>query len=458
MRKRSSRYDAAGNLEDHEVWADIDGEKIATMSLHYDASGFVEWIVDTNGFRVDYAPDDILHQLPKAIFLDENPKWNALQSTIQYDVAFQLPVISIDINGQKIEREYDEFGRFLKLWGPYEPKPGEPSIEVNYSMSDDDFPAYAVTLNRANDPATGELHTELHSIEFIDGLTRSIQTQADAEVAGVTGRFISGNLKFDSGGRIKTTGEPVFSPYGPDAAMPFPYVDTKPVNGRITQTEYDALDRLVRRVLPGNRETRWIFTLSKHPERNNLITRQTIVTDPNGGIRHLHYDPNDRLVAITETLNRSKVEPPTTIYRYAPTGDLLSIVDAIGTERSFEYDLAGRRIAHVSTENGRYEYQYDPMGNLTGWTDENLCDARPPLLENCSSDRQRVNLLYDYTRNRLLAVDFPNTQDTIYRYGDQRSLDDCNSATQTNIQGRICRVQDGGGLEFRGYGKLGRNC
>ena len=470
IRKRASRYDKAGNMTRHETWSDIgdpadpDDDKLGFFVLDYDSTAFAKWIEDSNGFRVNYTPDDILHQFPKEIFLEENDEWSRLSSTVAYDYAFQTPISTTDTNDQTIERNYDEFARLTTLWGPYEHNTSTPTVDIGYASTDIDFPAYAITTNAAskNPGSSSSDHSVIRTVQFTDGLGRDIQTQSDADDFGQHVRRISGKLEFDLGGRTTEQGEPSFLPLGSSTSMPFPYEDIGGLDGPITETAFDSLDRITRQALPGERVSQWAYRLVEDPDDSNLRLREVQVTDPNQEVEFRHYDSVDRVVTVTQKLSDTQptgcsllpdCEDITTKYGYSPVGDLLTITSNDDRVRHYTYDLAGRQKSIVTDDTGRFEYQYDAMGNLVAWTDQVLCDvATTPLLPTCNDD-QKVKQGYDYSRNRLLSIDYPETTDVHYHYGDRKGDIGCDGLTNTN--GRICRIEDGGGIELRSRGALG---
>lgn len=114
---------------------------------------------------------------------------------------------------------------------------------------------------------------------------------------------------------------------------------------------------------------------------------------------------------------------------------MLFAFDAKRNPIKVEYDLLGRRTALESKDSGRQEFFYDANSNLVKENNSVLKD-------------QGKEILYEYDGlNRLVKIDYPYTEDTIYTYGDANE--------PKGAAGKILNVTDASGtLEYE-YGKLG---
>ena len=122
-------------------------------------------------------------------------------------------------------------------------------------------------------------------------------------------------------------------------------------------------------------------------------------------------------------------------YKYNEMGEMLNAFDAKQNPITVEYDLLGRRTALESLDSGRQEFFYDECSNL--------------VRENNSVLRENnKQIVYEYDGlNRLIRIDYPDTEDTVYTYGGA-------NATH-GAAGKILSVTDASGtLEYE-YGKLG---
>ena len=116
-------------------------------------------------------------------------------------------------------------------------------------------------------------------------------------------------------------------------------------------------------------------------------------------------------------------------------GEMLKALDAKGNPVTAEYDILGRRTALESKDSGRQEFFYDESSNL-------VRENNSVLREN----NKQINYEYDGL-NRLVKIDYPDTEDTVYLYG---GANDTHGAA-----GKILSVTDASGtLEYE-YGRLG---
>src|SRR6266542_565414 len=106
---------------------------------------------------------------------------------------------------------------------------------------------------------------------------------------------------------------------------------------RPTTWQHDILDQTVRTIEPPNRISKATYDVSVHPRFPGFQTLRATLVDPNGKIREEHRDSQGRLVAVVQRIDgRSLV----TAYGYQPTGELVSIRDALDRQTQLEYDLA----------------------------------------------------------------------------------------------------------------------
>ncbi|MBI3659125.1 hypothetical protein HY230_01470 [Candidatus Acetothermia bacterium] len=472
LRFRRGTYGPTGNLTRHEVFADTAGINIAKLDFQYDATGFMTSVTDTNGYRVDYTPDGVIN-----LFAIETRDSFNLVSRATYDFRFQLPTELVDENNQKQVSRYDAYGRLVSTAGPYELAAGIVSAQFAYSIPTvAELPASATTTNCAiADPTvirtiiekkrvTGSFACELNNekvtvirtARFVDGLGRAIQSQVDAEVNGVVGRVISGHVVFDAGGRLVQQGHPTFEPGRniqiEDVAL-----------SNITEWQYDVLDRTRRTTEPGptpaGRVTNAVYNVSVHPLLSSMKTLRTIITDPNGKVREEHRDASERLVAVVQKLGSQSADCSVThclitTYSYKPTGELVSIKDALGRETKLTYDLAGRRTSVTTPDTGQLTLTYDANGNLIRKID--------PVL---SAQGQKIT--YQYNKNRLVSITYPKTPSVKFIYGDDpKATEECRNQAkidQLNILGRVCKTEIKAkepikmvlDVELRSYGALG---
>lgn len=133
-------------------------------------------------------------------------------------------------------------------------------------------------------------------------------------------------------------------------------------NGKVTTLAWDGLNRLTQVTDPMSGVTRYAYD-----QRDNLLT----VTDANGNTTRYAYDGNNRRTSETRPLGQTQT------YTYDDTGNLTQYQDAKGNRLQYTYDAAGRRVeekhlpANSQTATRTITYSYNPVGSLTGYTDQN---------------------------------------------------------------------------------------
>lgn len=195
-------------------------------------------------------------------------------------------------------------------------------------------------VDLAYDPATGDL------------LSR---TESGLEATYPTGSFslVTSYPDYNAAGRVETVDPPGYGTadrttftYDPARGDLLPLTRQDPLLAQPTQFGYD----------PFNRRTR--------------------VTDPNGVHTETEYDAMGRVVRIIQRSDGSTLpEPPSaadlvTLYSYTRYGDLFRITLPEGNVVEYGYDAAGRlvsieRKANAATAGERTSYTLDGAGNRT---------------------------------------------------------------------------------------------
>src|SRR5262249_8737687 len=140
LRSRGGTYSDLGDL----ISLDIDtgtGAGIATSSLEYDAFGNLARVVsppNEAGERQShtYTLDAVTHHYVATV-----TDGFGLTSSTDYDLRFCEPAVSRDANGSTFTRTYDDFGRMIRLRGPYDG--ADAAIEMSYRP--DARPPFATT-------------------------------------------------------------------------------------------------------------------------------------------------------------------------------------------------------------------------------------------------------------------------------------------------------------------------
>ena len=192
-------------------------------------------------------------------------------------------------------------------------------------------------------------------------------------------------------------------------------------NGKITTLTYDALGRLTQVTDPANGLTQYTYD-----HRDNLIA----VTDANGNTTTYTYDKTNRRTAETRPLGQTQT------YTYDESGNLITTQDAKGNTIHYTYDAAGHRTqdqhtpAGSSTPTRSITYTYNPVGSLTGYTDNNTTGAG--------------------TANAAIAHSATYTLDALQRKTQEVITLGANSYTTTttwNVTGQKASITTPGGLK-----------
>ena len=130
-------------------------------------------------------------------------------------------------------------------------------------------------------------------------------------------------------------------------------------SNRESQSEYDALDRLIKEIDAIAGETTYGYD-----DRDNL----TSVTDPEGLTTSYVYNGFDEVVSETSP------DTGTTIYTYDDAGNMATTTDARGVLATYSYDALNRLTGIIypdSSENISYIYDEGPngVGRLSRITD-----------------------------------------------------------------------------------------
>ncbi|QJP07787.1 RHS repeat protein [Pseudomonas multiresinivorans] len=175
----------------------------------------------------------------------------------------------------------------------------------------------------------------------------------------------------------------------------------------------------------------------------DALSRLKQITDANGNIRDLRYDPNGNLTGTTNPRRYASADTYDAFDRpnkntdalqgqtqlsYDTQGNLTQVIDPRSVTTRYEYDGLGNQTKLISPDSGTSTFEYDAAGNVTKQT-----DARGVV----------VTFSYD-ALNRLIARHYPATPalDATYSY-------DATANGNFGI-GRLTAIQDGSGtLAYR---------
>ncbi|MCB9610148.1 MAG: hypothetical protein H6716_26410 [Polyangiaceae bacterium] len=358
-----------------------------------------------------------------------------------YDRGLQVPVLTVDVQGQPSRAEYDGLGRLVSMTPPA-PEGGLaplPNVVMEYFLPPDTGHQYSLIHTRALDGASPADAEYMESWAYVDGLGRVFLTLAEADpTAGDKGEWIAGGLmEWDqkSGARraylpFFYTGDPKMFPFGNVPEVPFgrkrydafgrgiQYYDQ---DGTVTletkyhalaSDHYDAADRLpgphqgtfMTEEIDGHgrsarvverfrqkgvlreRVTQTEFIPTGEAER---ITRRLDGVPGAETTRWMRYDSLGRMVLNMEPTTSPDFTPDKGAdttglrawrYRFNDAGDLVGTSDPRGCGSNFHYDGAGRLIGEDYVPCQNIHAPYTPPVSLnqpTGFEVYTLFDAAP---------------------------------------------------------------------------------
>ena len=172
--------------------------------------------------------------------------------------------------------DYDDFGRSLAMYSPYDDK--IPAVSYEY-ITDNHGSLYARTANKVStDPEDEQL---IYTLIKLDGLGRPIYTAKTGYIAhlggGELGWNVSGAVSYDEKGRAVRRGRPSFQAGDWNSFPSAPLLE----EGFITQTDYDDLDRPVKTIHPS---ANWGEVYSTYGYRIDGEHFSKIFTDPQSRI------------------------------------------------------------------------------------------------------------------------------------------------------------------------------
>ena len=422
LRHRSGDYDDLGQLKElHQYY---DSKNYSVSTLKYDSYGNIKSVADSKGATLSYTYDK-----DENMFINEVSQSGAGTDTytsfIDYDVPTQTKTKETDCNGNTLRYEYDGWQRITKIWTGYDTG-ATPAVSYEYHAPVKDAGGkhslwHAVTNNKVTFDSSDS--SSIQTVVQTDGMGRTVRTAKTGFVNGADGWNVSGAVEYDEKGRIIKEGTAEFIQGGIQTLLE----STPGMTSLYTSYEYDEKDRRTRTTLPDGSVQSAAFYI----EENRLITE---TADPLGNTAIQETNSRGNIVRVAKKDKNGKLLTKAA-YRYNELGEMLKAFDAKENAVIAEYDLLGRRTVLESLDSGRQEFFYDECSNL--------------VRENNSVLRENnKQVVYEYDGlNRLVKIDYPDTEDTVYTYG---GANDTSGASN-----RILSVTDASGtLEYE-YGRLG---
>ncbi|WNG15531.1 SpvB/TcaC N-terminal domain-containing protein [Cystobacter fuscus] len=436
LRKREASVDCASGAGDvRQIRVSLDSDTVAHTELDYDTDGNLTSVTsppNLNGQRYElrYTYDDEIRTHVARI--DDSFGY---YSTAGHDLRFGAPTSEIDINGNPVLTEYDDFGRIARVRGPYEIERGL-DYTIRFTYRPDAVVPYATT---ANMDVFRNVADPIETVTFVDGLGRAIQTKKDGtlhrgvDTAAQDAVIVSGRTHLDPWGRAVARWFPTEEPKSTTRNLAFTRtMDTSAPPARIT---YDLLDRELQVVMPDDARTLKTYTLGPALLGSGLWALTTTI-DAENNRRDAWRDARGNIRAVVEYLDGRAI---TTRYDYDPLQQIRRVRDTVGNLTRSDYDLAGRRTDVVHPDSGHTQLDYDEAGNVIR-----------RITANLRREGGAIEYRYDFTH--LIGIRYPRYQDNDVTYAwGAASL----RGQGGNRVGRIVRVDDDSGFEERRYGALG---
>ncbi|MEV4411978.1 RHS repeat-associated core domain-containing protein [Catellatospora sp. NPDC049609] len=318
-----------------------------------------------------------------------------------FEPAWNLPVVTTDANGRKIELAYDGLGRLTSVWLAGRDRATQTANIVYEYLIRNNAHTVVTTkrLNPAGDYVTSYL---LH-----DSLLRLRQTQ-EANGTGGAGAVIADTF-YDSAGRVYKNYSSYVAPVAPGTALFQP-------TGNIPSLD-------VKRFDGAGREIAQIHKVNGSPASESG-TEKWRTTTAYGGDRTDVTPPAGGMVTSTVTdafgnTTEYRVYQPgfaagsdtgfdKTTYEFDRKDHLVKVFDAEGNKWEYEYDLAGRQTKSIDPDKGTTTTVFNAYGDIESTTDAELrkiaytYDAvgrKTTMRDGSTTGPKRAEWIYDKLSN-----------------------------------------------------------
>ncbi|MDI7196059.1 SpvB/TcaC N-terminal domain-containing protein, partial [Leptospira santarosai] len=428
-------YDTLGNVTKRS--SSYTGSGLSPVGTHtteydYDTYGNRTQERDTSSSPArgtSYTYDDELHQ-----FVTQETKFGggisfATSHQIGYGVAFGVPTLTTDANGNKSIFEYDNFGRLVGSISDTD----EGSRSTAAYSYDASFPLSAKTTF-----PTGTGAPDFSSRTYTDGLGRNIYTVKSASNGGYV---LTGRLVYDGNGKVVRKGQSNWATSGEMGRFVLHLEERNP-----TSFEYDPIGRIKKTIQPtaqGETSPTTITTTYNSAfettEEHSSGTSKRIVKDARGQILYVEdfstdgsqakigfcYDISGNRIKKSDLNDANAMSCPNTLVG-VPTKD------TSGRNQAYwSYDAFGKLRAESDPDLGVSSYNYNAFGDLTSST---------------NAKGITTTLSYDGI-GRILIKSIPEGN-IAYTY-------DSFSGSE-NALGRLVRIEDSNQSKTFSYDKLGR--
>ena len=421
LRHRAGSYDDLGQLTELRQY--FDAYNYSANTLKYDKYGNISSVSDSRGATLSYKYDADENMFATEISQGGSGT-DTYKSHAAYDIPTQVKTRETDCTGGTLRYEYDGWQRVTKILTSYDSATPAVSYEYFTPCADEKGKHslwHAITSNKVTFDADDD--SVIKTVLQADGLGRAVRTAKTGLVNGRGGWNASGAVEYDKKGRAIKEGMTEFI----EGSLNDLLDSTPKMTGLFTSYEYDEKDRQAKTTLPDGSVQSAEFEIKAG---KNI----SYSTDPLGNISVQETDSRGNIVRVAR-LDAGGAQLTEATYRYSALGEMIRAFDAKGHPITAEYDLLGRRTALESPDSGRQEFSYDKCSNLVRETSSVLRDGSKQIA-------------YEYDGlNRLVRIDYPDTEDTVYTYGGANA--------SNGTAGKILRVEDASGTLDYEYGRLG---
>ncbi|MCW2541934.1 MAG: hypothetical protein JWN95_3659, partial [Frankiales bacterium] len=276
-------------------------------------------------------------------------------TTTNYNPAWGAETSYIDANSRRTDATYDALGRRVSVWLPGRAQatfPTSPSTSYAYTLTAGHPVAVATTsLTPTGATVTG--------YALYDGLGRSRQTQTPADGGG----DVITDSAYNRAGQVYLTNGEYYSPTStPSATLIVPTPQSSVPEEH--DTLYDAAGRPTADILKSLGTEKWRTTTVYGGDHVD-------VTPPAGGTATTTYiDARGQTSSLKQYHGATPTgAADTTSYGYDGAGDMTSMTDAAGNQRTWTFDVLGRQTAAHDPNAGNTSVGYDDADRLTSTTD-----------------------------------------------------------------------------------------
>ncbi|WP_104817976.1 polymorphic toxin type 28 domain-containing protein [Kitasatospora sp. MMS16-BH015] len=279
------------------------------------------------------------------------------------DSARALPLTVTDQNGRVTTEAYDALGRLTSVWAPGRDTKASASHTFSYAIPGVvNGKLVNPSVTSASLRANGSYAT---SIQIMDGLGQTVQTQSDPAISAYSGRMIADTVLDSQGRTVRANAAWYNGDARPSTTL---YQTTTQQVPAQTYTVFDGLGRPV-----STQFVAWGATLTTTTTAYPGADR-TDVTPPSGATpTSTVVDARGRTSQLwqyrTATATGNASDADVTSYTYTPAGQLATQKDAAGNTWTHGYDLAGRELTATDPDTGTSTKTYDTAGRLATTTD-----------------------------------------------------------------------------------------